>query len=45
MSQADVLAVQRTPSPTAAEAGASVRKDGDGGWPGVLERFRRGAEA
>jgi len=23
-----------------AEAGASLRKDVDGGWPGILERFR-----
>jgi uncharacterized protein YndB with AHSA1/START domain len=28
-----------------AEAGASVRKDVDGGWPGLLERFKTEAEA
>ena len=28
-----------------AEAGASMRKDVDGGWPGILERFRKQAEA
>jgi len=27
-----------------AEAGASMRKDVDGGWPGLLERFRKEAE-
>jgi uncharacterized protein YndB with AHSA1/START domain len=27
-----------------AEAGASLRKDVDGGWPGLLERFVREAE-
>jgi uncharacterized protein YndB with AHSA1/START domain len=27
-----------------AEAGASMRKDVDGGWPGLLERFVREAE-
>ena len=26
-----------------AEAGASLRKDVDGGWPGILERFRAAA--
>ncbi|MET0921786.1 MAG: SRPBCC family protein [Xanthobacteraceae bacterium] len=28
-----------------AEAGASMRKDVDGGWPGLLERFKIEAEA
>ena len=28
-----------------AEAGASMRKDVDGGWPGMLELFRKEAEA
>jgi uncharacterized protein YndB with AHSA1/START domain len=28
-----------------AEAGASMRKDVDGGWPGMLEHFKREAEA
>lgn len=28
-----------------AEAGASMRKDVDGGWPGILEHFRQAAEA
>lgn len=28
-----------------AEAGASMRKDVDGGWPGMLEHFRQEAEA
>jgi uncharacterized protein YndB with AHSA1/START domain len=28
-----------------AEAGAKMRKDVDGGWPGILEDFRREAEA
>jgi uncharacterized protein YndB with AHSA1/START domain len=28
-----------------AEAGASMRKDVDGGWPGMLEHFRKEAEA
>jgi uncharacterized protein YndB with AHSA1/START domain len=28
-----------------AEAGASMRKDVDGGWPGLLEHFKREAEA
>lgn len=28
-----------------AEAGASMRKDVDGGWPGMLEHFRKAAEA
>jgi uncharacterized protein YndB with AHSA1/START domain len=28
-----------------AEAGASMRRDVDGGWPGLLERFRQEAEA
>ena len=28
-----------------AEAGESMRKDVDGGWPGMLERFRAEAEA
>ena len=28
-----------------AEAGASMRRDVDGGWPGILEAFRREAEA
>jgi uncharacterized protein YndB with AHSA1/START domain len=28
-----------------AEAGASMRKDVDGGWPGILEHFRQEAEA
>jgi uncharacterized protein YndB with AHSA1/START domain len=27
-----------------AEAGHSMRKDVDGGWPGLLERFAREAE-
>jgi uncharacterized protein YndB with AHSA1/START domain len=27
------------------EAGESMRKDVDGGWPGMLERFRKEAEA
>ena len=27
-----------------AEAGASMRKDVDGGWPGLLERFVREVE-
>jgi len=27
-----------------AEAGASMRKDVDGGWPGMLEHFKREAE-
>ena len=27
------------------EAGESMRKDVDGGWPGMLERFRQEAEA
>jgi hypothetical protein len=27
-----------------AEAGASMRKDVDGGWPGLLERFVKEAE-
>ena len=27
-----------------AEAGASMRKDVDGGWPGLIERFVREAE-
>jgi uncharacterized protein YndB with AHSA1/START domain len=27
-----------------AEAGESMRKDVDGGWPGMLERFRKEAE-
>ena len=27
-----------------AEAGASMRKDVDGGWPGLIERFMREAE-
>jgi uncharacterized protein YndB with AHSA1/START domain len=27
-----------------AEAGASMRKDVDGGWPGLIERFAREAE-
>jgi uncharacterized protein YndB with AHSA1/START domain len=27
-----------------AEAGASIRKDVDGGWPGILESFRAAAE-
>jgi hypothetical protein len=27
-----------------AEAGASMRKDVDGGWPGLMERFAREAE-
>ncbi len=27
-----------------AEAGASMRKDVDGGWPGLLERFVNEAE-
>ena len=27
-----------------AEAGASLRKDVDGGWPGMLEHFKREAE-
>jgi hypothetical protein len=26
------------------EAGASMRKDVDGGWPGMLEHFRKAAE-
>jgi uncharacterized protein YndB with AHSA1/START domain len=28
-----------------AEAGESMRKDVDGGWPGMLERFKQQAEA
>lgn len=28
-----------------AEAGASLRKDVDGGWPGMLEHFRKAVEA
>ena len=28
-----------------AEGGASMRKDVDGGWPGLLERFKTEAEA
>jgi hypothetical protein len=28
-----------------AEPGASMRKDVDGGWPGMLEHFKREAEA
>jgi len=28
-----------------AEAGASMRKDVDGGWPGMLEHFKKEAEA
>ena len=28
-----------------AEAGASMRKDVDGGWPGMLEHFRKEVEA
>jgi uncharacterized protein YndB with AHSA1/START domain len=28
-----------------AEAGESMRRDVDGGWPGLLERFRQEAEA
>ena len=28
-----------------AEAGASMRKDVDGGWPRMLEHFKREAEA
>ena len=28
-----------------AEAGESMRRDVDGGWPGLLERFRAEAEA
>ena len=28
-----------------AEGGASLRKDVDGGWPGMLEHFKREAEA
>ena len=28
-----------------AEAGESMRKDVDGGWPGMLERFKQEAEA
>jgi hypothetical protein len=28
-----------------AEAGASMRKDVDGGWPRILEYFRQAAEA
>jgi len=28
-----------------AEAGASMRKDVDGGWPGILEHFKREAQA
>jgi uncharacterized protein YndB with AHSA1/START domain len=28
-----------------AEAGESMRKDVDGGWPGLLERFKQQAEA
>lgn len=28
-----------------AEAGASLRKDVDGGWPGMLEHFKKAAEA
>ena len=28
-----------------AEAGASMRKDVDGGWPGLLELFKKEAEA
>ena len=28
-----------------AEAGEKMRKDVDGGWPGMLERFRKEAEA
>ena len=28
-----------------AEAGASMRKDVDGGWPGMLAHFKRAAEA
>jgi len=28
-----------------AEAGASLRKDVDGGWPGMLEHFKREAES
>ena len=28
-----------------AEAGASMRKDVDGGWPGILEQFKKQAEA
>ena len=28
-----------------AEAGASMRKDVDGGWPGMLEHFKREAES
>ena len=31
--------------PMGAEAGASMRKDVDGGWPGLLELFRKAAEA
>jgi hypothetical protein len=27
-----------------AEAGASMRKDVDGGWPGLIERFVQEAE-
>jgi hypothetical protein len=27
-----------------AEAGASMRKDVDGGWPGILEQFKQHAE-
>jgi hypothetical protein len=27
-----------------AEAGASLRKDVDGGWPGLIERFAQEAE-
>ena len=27
-----------------AEGGASLRKDVDGGWPGMLEHFKREAE-
>jgi hypothetical protein len=27
-----------------AEAGASMRKDVDGGWPGMLESFRAAVE-
>jgi hypothetical protein len=28
-----------------AEGGAKMRKDVDGGWPGLLELFKRSAEA
>jgi len=28
-----------------AEAGASLRKDVDGGWPGLMQRFKQEAEA